>query len=315
MTPKNKFAFQTSAHRYAGVPVLVFLLGISLVLSAQERSVSFTFDDLPVTGHAESYEYAKSITDKLIAGLEKEKIPAIGFVNEKKLFFPGEIDKRTALLEQWLAAGHELGNHTFSHIFINGASFEQYKEDLIRGETVTRMLLKKRGMKLKYFRHTQLRTGPTDDYRMKLNALIKNRGYVAAPVTIDSNEYLFAVKYAEASAKSDEALRKRIAADYIEYMENVTKHFEKLSKDFLEYEVPQILLLHANGLNSDYLDSLAAMYRRRGYRFITLDEALKDIAYTLPEVTSRRGLSWIHRWMLAKGLKMKEEPGVPDWIN
>jgi hypothetical protein len=55
--------------------------------------------------------------------------------------------------------------------------------------------------------------------------------------------------------------------------------------------------------------------QKRGYKFITLDEALKDEAYKLPEVQSNRGLSWLHRWMLAKGLPMKEEPGEPAWIR
>ena len=28
-----------------------------------------------------------------------------------------------------------------------------------------------------------------------------------------------------------------------------------------------------------------------------------------------RGISWIHRWMLAKGLPMQEEPLEPEWIR
>jgi hypothetical protein len=46
-----------------------------------------------------------------------------------------------------------------------------------------------------------------------------------------------------------------------------------------------------------------------------LREALKDEAYKLPEAQSKRGLSWLHRWMLAKGLPMKEEPGEPNWLR
>jgi len=57
------------------------------------------------------------------------------------------------------------------------------------------------------------------------------------------------------------------------------------------------------------------MLRKRGYKFITLEEALTDEAYELPEVQSNRGLSWLHRWMLAKGLEMKEEPTQPAFIN
>ncbi len=291
------------------------ILSFTLQLFGQNREIAFTFDDLPITGRAATLEIASDVNSKLLASLKAHKIPAAGFVNEQKLFVSGEIDARTELLERWITNGHELGNHTFSHIFINNASFEQYKEDLIRGETVTRMLLNKHGKELRFFRHTQLRTGPTDDYRLRLNSLLDERNYTVAPVTIDSNEYLFAVRYSEAKANGDVSRMKLIVDAYLVYMERVTEHFEVLSKRFLNYEVKQILLLHANELNADHLDALIEIFRNRGYRFVSLDHALTDTAYSLPEITSPRGLSWIHRWMLAKGLDMDEEPAEPAWIS
>jgi hypothetical protein len=55
--------------------------------------------------------------------------------------------------------------------------------------------------------------------------------------------------------------------------------------------------------------------KRRGYIFISLEEVLKDEAYLLPDAQSKRGLSWIHRWMLAKGMQMKPEPAEPEFIT
>lgn len=98
-------------------------------------------------------------------------------------------------------------------------------------------------------------------------------------------------------------------------MESVFAHFEKLSQEFLGREVKQTLLLHANEINADHFDKLAGMMRKRGYTFITLEDALKDEAYKLPEAGSTRGLSWLHRWMLARGLAMKEEPSEPAWVR
>lgn len=295
--------------------ILAFIFLFSSIVCGQnkQREVAVTFDDLPAT-HGDYAKY-KYITDNLLAKLKAENIPAIGFVNESKLFVEGELDKRTSLLKQWLDLGHQLGNHTFSHIYIEQATFEQYTEDLIRGETVTKMLLAGTAQKLKYYRHTQLRTGPNEEYRLKLSEFLAKRGYTVAPVTIDNNDYLFAAAYSKAKEKSDKGLQEKLVAAYIEYMEKVFEHFEKLSQEFLGYEVKQTLLLHANEINADHFDKLAKMVKQRGYKFITLEEALKDEAYKLPEVQSRRGLSWLHRWMLAKGLPMKEEPGEPDWIR
>lgn len=78
-----------------------------------------------------------------------------------------------------LDAGLELGNHTYSHIWIDQAPLAAYKEDVIRGETVIRKLLAAKGMTLRYFRHTQLRTGPTVEYKRALEEFLAARGYVS----------------------------------------------------------------------------------------------------------------------------------------
>ncbi|MBK9172878.1 MAG: polysaccharide deacetylase family protein [Chloracidobacterium sp.] len=299
-------------------PKYLFLFLLSLAMSAAaaaqpaNRSVAVTFDDLPAThGGLAEYEY---VTENLLSKLKAARVPAIGFVNERKLFVVGEIDRRTALLKRWLDDGHELGNHSFSHIQIDRASFEQYAEDVVRGETVTRMLLDAKGKKLRYYRHTQLRTGPTEEYRKQLNDFLSRRGYITAPVTVDNNDYVYAMAYANAKQRGDMQSAEKIVASYIEYMDKVFDHFEKISVELLGYEVKQTLLLHANELNADHFDKLAAMIRKRGYSFITLDEALADPAYKLPEAISSRGLSWIHRWTIAKGKPMREEPLEPGWL-
>lgn len=277
------------------------------------REIAVTFDDLPAThGNLEKMSY---ITTRLLSSIKVNNIPAIGFVNESKLFVRGEMDARVALLQMWLDAGLELGNHTFSHISIDAASLAAYQEDLIRGETVTRMLLREKGMKLRYFRHPQLRTGPTPEYKKALDKFLAERGYTIAPVTIDNNEYIFADVYAKAKARGDQKTMKRVVDAYLPYMEEIFAFFEKLSVDSLGYEVKQTLLLHANELNADHFDDLVRMMKRRGYTFITLDEALKDKAYTLPDAQVKKGLSWLHRWMLAKGIPMRPEPSEPEFIT
>ena len=291
----------------------MFFFAIAACAQTKQREVAVTFDDLPAT-HGDFAKY-KHITDSLLAKLATQKIPAIGFVNESKLFVGGETEKRTALLKQWLDAGHDLGNHTYSHIAIDNATFEQYTADLIRGETVTKRLLAEKGKQLKYYRHTQLRTGPTEEYRQKLGNFLSKRGYTVAPVTVDNNDYLFAVAYSRAKEKGDKALQDKLVTAYIEYMEKVFEHFENLSQEFLGREVKQTLLLHANEINADHFDKLAQMLKRRGYKFITLEDALQDEAYKMPEAQSRRGLSWLHRWMLAQGKPLKEEPIQPDWVS
>lgn len=88
----------------------------------------------------------------------------------------------------------------------------------------------------------------------------------------------------------------RLAAAYVPYMEETLAYFEQLSRDLLGDEVSQTLLVHANLLNADHFGEVAKMFERRGYRFVSLEEALKDKAYTLPDTyTGRAGFSWLQR--------------------
>ena len=277
------------------------------------REVAVTFDDLPATNTGLSQ--ITSVTVNLLRTLKNHSIPAVGFVNEGKLNVPGENEARTELLRQWLDAGLEIGNHTFSHVSIDRVPYRAYEDDLIRGETITKALLLEKGKQLRYFRHPQLRTGPTREYKKSLDSLLAARNYTVAPVTIDNNEYLFAALYSKAKTRNDSTIMSSIVREYVLYMETVFRHFERLSTSFLGYEVKQILLLHANELNADHFEDIVTMVKNRGYRFISLEHALKDPAYRLPEARSKRGLSWLHRWRLAQGKPMEPEPHVPVSIT
>ena len=77
------------------------------------------------------------------------------------------------------------------------------------------------------------------------------------------------------------------------------------------------MLIHANFINSDYMDDLAKMMKKRGYKFVTLEEALRDEAYRLPDTfTKRAGISWLHRWALDRGSEyiLPNEPMVPEFV-
>jgi hypothetical protein len=78
-----------------------------------------------------------------------------------------------------------------------------------------------------------------------------------------------------------------------------------------------VLLLHASALNAESLDGVLAALAARGYRFVPLDEALRDGAWGTPDrYVGRYGPSWLHRFQLAMGrpLSVAEEPDPPQWV-
>lgn len=304
--------------------IFLFLLSITFVNSVTanlipstkpiKRQVSITFDDLPQQGQQEAIKPLKEMTSKLINQITKNKIPAIGFVNESKLYQNDELKERTAILQLWLDAGLELGNHTYSHPYFYRTSLTDFQENVLQGEKITNTLVKNR--KVKYFRHPFLNTGPDLETKTAFEKFLLNQNYVIAPVTIDNSEWLFANVYRKAKEQNDKKTADRVAAEYIPYMEKMFAFYEKLSLDVVGYEVPQILLLHANLLNAEHLDKLIEMLKGRNYQFISLEEALKDKSYNLSDkYTGKVGVSWLHRWAITKGMQMQKEPALPEFME
>jgi len=282
------------------------------------RQVAVTFDDIPGVAMPRSARCDRKahaeMNRKLLGSITEHRVPAFGLVVEGRLC-ERERGALPAILRMWLDAGLDLGNHSFSHFDINNTPLSRYQADVIRGETVTARLLAERGRRLRYFRHPFLHAGTDLRTKGAFEKFLLGRGYRVAPVTIDNQEWVFAEVYAMAKDRGDKATADRVAASYITHMKEVFDFFEKLSVQVIGYEVRQVLLLHANPLNADYFGELARMMRARGYAFVSIDRALEDPAYLLPDTyAGPRGLSWIHRWASSKGMKMQQEPREPEWI-
>jgi peptidoglycan/xylan/chitin deacetylase (PgdA/CDA1 family) len=293
---------------------LVALLTLLLVLPAvtAAREVAITIDDLPRGGDGQSRRdlaAVKAMTAKLLTPFSEQQVPVVGFVNEGRSVAFGAEGLRE-VLELWLDAGADLGNHSYSHLNINVVPLAEYTADVTRGEPLVRAALAARGRELRYFRHPFLFTGPTPEIKAGMQAFLDTAGYVVAPVTFDNSDYMFALLYTRPE------FRERVRQAYVPYMESVVASFEAAAVALTGHEFPQIMLLHANELNADLMPELLAMFRRRGYEFVTLEKALADEVYRSPEdYVGRGGFSWIHRWTRTKGLPITPEPDPPAWIT
>jgi hypothetical protein len=109
----------------------------------------------------------------------------------------------------------------------------------------------------------------------------------------------------------------RLRKSYLDYNDGQFEFMERLSAEMFGREISQILLIHANDINADCLDEMLKRLEKRGYRFVTLDQALEDKAYqTKDDYIGLHGPSWLHRWTVSLGLKMKldQEPDPPKWV-
>jgi peptidoglycan/xylan/chitin deacetylase (PgdA/CDA1 family) len=283
-------------------------------------TVAVTFDDLPAAGpdRGSAAEITR-INRSIVETLTQRKIPAIGFVNEFGLEDDGRVDpKRVAALTLWLDRGLELGNHTYSHPSLHRVTQEAFFEDVLKGERVTRPLITEHGGTLRWFRHPFLQTGRDLETKHAVEAFLAEHGYRVAPVTIDNGEWIFAKAYSLAKQKGQRKDQRKLADAYVAYMERKTDYWERSGRALFGRDIPQVLLVHANALNADHFDRVASMLDKRGYRFVTLDAAVSDAAYSSPDTfTGAGGISWIHRFALTKGGRsavLPDEPEVPAWV-
>jgi peptidoglycan-N-acetylglucosamine deacetylase len=278
-----------------------------------EKEIALTIDDLPLNGKQFELARLRVMTDKLLAAIKREQLPVVGFVNESLLYLPGETEGRIALLRQWRDAGVELGNHTFAHVGFKDTPIGQYEDDFVRGDTITRAILKEKGIKPRYFRHPFLQMGPTLEQEQSFEKFIGERGYRIAPVTIDIFDWMFRVAYAQARTEGKAQRMKSVSAEYLKFASVKFDFCERISRELFGRPIPQILLLHANELNADNFDALVQLIRGRGYHFITLDQALTDHFYQFPE-RYKATSDWLSLWAYSKGQPF-DSPAPPEFIQ
>jgi peptidoglycan/xylan/chitin deacetylase (PgdA/CDA1 family) len=299
-------------------PFLLCLIATSIPVRGQtppKREIAITIDDLPagasnwMTG-AEIVE----MTAKLLNTLREQKVPAVGFVNEQKLYKLGEVDDRIKALNLWLDDGFELGNHTFAHTSLNRVPLQAWEEEVVRGETVTRILLTAHKMKLRYLRHPYLDAGLDLQTRREAEAFLSSRGYQVAPITMDAWDWMYAGVYDDARKRADTALQQQLVSSYLSHTTEVFDYYEKLSKTLFGYEPKQILLLHGNWLEADHIGEILDLLRTRGYQFVTLADALSDGAYSSPDEYVGEGSGWLDHWAITRGQPPQNTPVFPQWV-
>jgi peptidoglycan/xylan/chitin deacetylase (PgdA/CDA1 family) len=293
--------------------IILFFL-ITTVISAQQKMVAITIDDLPFVriGNMTNRVLIQR-TVNLLTELEKQHAPATGFVNFSKVYKDGKIDStRYNLLRLWLIKGFDLGNHTFSHPDYNYVSYNYFVGDIEKNELLLDQLMKQHNKSSVYFRHPYLHRGNSKAKADSLAEYLVNHKYTEAPVTIDNAEWIFAAAYDSVLKTSDTALSSLVGNEYVKYMESKLKYYEGQSNKLFNRNITQILLIHANSLNSDYLGDLLLMLKDNGYSFVSLTEALEDKAYKSSDHYYKNGgISWLDRWAITQGKSKDFFQGEP----
>lgn len=292
---------------------MLLLISSAVFSQAPPKEIAVTIDDLPLNGPRFELARLQTMTERLLSGIQRHGVPVVGFVNESLVYVPGETDARVAILKTWFDHGVELGNHTFAHVGFKDTPLAEYEDDFVRGDTITKSIMKSRNQRPRFFRHPFLQMGSSKEQEESFEAFIGARGYRIAPITIDIMDWMFRVAYLNARNQNDKAMMTKIVDEYLKFADAKIAFCERVAKELFDRPMKHILLMHANELNADNFDRVVKVFADRGYRFISLDEALQDKVYQFPEHYKPTS-DWLSLWTFSQG-KTFAGPQPPEFIQ
>ncbi len=268
--------------------ILIFCFHMISATGFNQKKIVITIDDLPTLSHSIlTMDEQISYFNRILKILKKHKIKALGFLVGKLIKPDNE-----HLIHSFIKAGHIVGNHTFNHWDLNKVNSSKYINDIKKNN----YFINKLNMPKKYFRYPMLHRGNKLSKKKSVIEYLKKEKFIIAPVSIDNDESMYNIKYVRSKKSGDLSKAEEIGKHYIQHMIKQTKYYEKLAIEINGKSINHILLIHMNYINSYYLDILLNWYKKNGWEFITIDEALSDPFYLKKDrYLGKKGLSYIER--------------------
>lgn len=268
---------------------------ITLSAFAQERSVSITIDDVP---NVHLYT-ASGNSSGLLKKLDSLNLPVAIFINEGNLKRNNAFDQNKKLLQSWISRPYvTVGNHSYSHPNYGEIGFDAFKDEVLKGEELSRKMAEDAGKKLEYFRFPFNAMGKDSAEQLRMRQFLTEHHYISTPFTVESEDWLYTQLYEKAlkEGKAEEA--KSIGNRYVELSLQLFEYLDGVALKVTGKPVKQIYLCHDNLLNTVYLPVLIQKLKEKKYRLISLAEAMDDPAYRLPlYYHGNWGFSWLYRWV------------------
>lgn len=259
--------------------VTLCVLSMGYASASQAQQIALTFDD----GFQASSAGKQAVTDN------QNTLAALKRYGIRSMLFPAgwSLDDKDnmALVATWGAAGHALGNHSFSHAFLSKSSTDEYFADIKRAEKI----LKPLPGWCPRLRFPYLDEGGTPEQRNQVMQWLSQNGYGVAGVTIGLPDWEFAERYLEIIKKGNKAEAKTFRENYLDQvMKEINKQREHW-KQVLGRDPAHVLLLHTNHLNAEVLPQLLGRIKAQGWTFIDPATAFADYIYQRSYVAGGAG--------------------------
>jgi peptidoglycan/xylan/chitin deacetylase (PgdA/CDA1 family) len=235
-----------------------------------------------------------------VATLKAAQAPATyGFINAKGI---RDAPETAEFLDIWRAAGHPLGNHTFSHMDLHTNSVEAFEQDSLANETTLKATMGSGDWH--WFRYPYLREGETLEKRHAIAAFLADHGYRVAEVTLSFDDYAYNDPYVRCLAAKDSAGLDWLKESYASRAAAELTRGREEARRLYGHDIGHVMLLHVGAFQMVMLPKLMELLRDGGFDLVTLPEAQADPAYTASEsdVPTKGGSTLLERTRAARGL-------------
>lgn len=239
--------------------------------AAAAKRIALSFDDVPRTPGA--FMTPQERTTRLIAALRRARVrQAAFFVNPQRLEQPygqgGE-----ARIAAYVAAGHVIANHSFSHPSLSRIGPDAYIADIDRAAA---WLHGRRGYR-PWYRYPFLDEGARNiAWRDQVRAALAQRGLRNGYITVDSYDWFLddlANRARQAGLTMDmDALRDL----YVQIVVQAADFEEATARATLGRSPIHVALMHETDLEAMFLTDAVAALRSDGWEIATIDEAYRD---------------------------------------
>jgi hypothetical protein len=227
---------------------------------------------------------------RILKALDSRNVKAALFVCGMRV---GEYDG-SKLLSAWDQAGHQICNHSYSHLNYNGRiAYADFAVDFLKNEKVIAPYHNKTLL----FRYPFLKEGDTADKRDRFRTLLKESGYHVGYVTIDASDWYVNQCMADRLIKEPKFNIKPYRDYLIAHLLDRASFYRQLAIDVLGRDIRHTLLIHYNTLNTLVLPDVMAAFETAGWQWIDASLAFQDEVFHSAPKTLPAGESLV--WALA----------------
>lgn len=260
---------------FGSLPWAAAGLLILTAIQGSSQQIAFTWDDLPAHSALPAGETRVDVGKKLIAAMKAAHMPPVyGFVNGVAM----EREPASApMLKDWIDAGLELGNHTWSHMNLTTQPLQDWEQDVLKNEPILSKYAGDRDWH--WLRYPYLAEGGSPEKREAARRFLAEHAYKIAGVTMSFADYAYNEPYARCVAKKDDASIQQLENAYLAAADASITFSRQMSHTLYGRDIPYVLLMHVGAFDARMLPRLLKLYQDRGFTFVRLEDAEKDAFY------------------------------------